>query len=166
LEPDKIADLRVKQLEMIQAIIGRVSSHGATLKNFCITLTTAVCGFAVTLGKPSAALLSLPPILVFALLDAQYLRIERRFRRLFDQVRAEDWTSVPTFAVGLDGAPDVPFGRTLRSWSIIIFYGPLALAVVFVVLVAGHIYGRLPVHSRRFLCRADEAQSVLLFPFR
>jgi hypothetical protein len=71
------AELRVKHLEMIQSIISRIAGYGATLKNYCITLVTAICGFAVSLNRPGVALLSLLPIVMFALLDAKYLEIER-----------------------------------------------------------------------------------------
>src|ERR1019366_5262688 len=82
LDSAKIADLRVKHLEMLQAVISRIAGQGATLKNYCITLTTAVCGFAITLEKPLVTLLALCPVTIFALLDVQYLRMERRFRVL------------------------------------------------------------------------------------
>jgi hypothetical protein len=81
---DKAADLQIKQLEIVQAIIARLANYGTMLKNYCITLVTAVSGFAVTLQKPGIALLSLLPIIVFSMLDAQYLRIERRYRALFN----------------------------------------------------------------------------------
>src|ERR1035437_66125 len=97
LDSAKIADLRVKHLEMLQAVISRIAGQGATLKNYCITLTTAVCGFAITLEKPLVTLLALFPVTIFALLDAQYLRMERRFRVLFDRVRLENWGTVPSF---------------------------------------------------------------------
>jgi len=34
-------------------------------------------------------------------MDAQYLRVERRFRGLFDRVRSEDWGTLPTFEINL-----------------------------------------------------------------
>jgi histidine triad (HIT) family protein len=111
-------------------------------ENYCLTLTTAVCGFAITLQRPLVALLALVPILIFAVLDAQYLRIERRFRGLFDQLREKDWSQLPTFEIGLKAAPPSGYWDAFTSWSIFIFYVPLAFAVGAVVLVAGCIYGR------------------------
>ncbi len=143
LAPEKIADLRVKHLEMVQAVISRVAGQGATLKNYCITLTTAVCGFAITLQTPQVALLALLPVTIFALLDAQYLRLERRFRGLFEQVRLEDWGTIPNFEISNKSALAVSYWGALWSWSIVIFYAPLALAVVIVVLIARCAYGRL-----------------------
>src|SRR5690348_8711135 len=95
ISTDKIADLRVKQLEMVQGIVARIASYGANLKNYCITLTTAICGFAISLQKPLVTVSAVVPIVIFALLDAQFLRVERRFRGLFDQLRLEDWSTPP-----------------------------------------------------------------------
>jgi len=95
ISKDKIAELQVKRLEMVQAIISKLANYGATLKNYCITLTTAVCGFAVTLHRPLVAFLALLPIVVFALLDAQFLRVERRFRALFDLFAKEMGDAAP-----------------------------------------------------------------------
>ena len=141
LDSTKIADLRVKHLEMLQAVISRIAGQGATLKNYCITLITAVCGFAITLQKPLVALLALLPVTIFALLDAKYLCLERRFRALFEKVRLENWEIVPNFEISSKGAPEVSYWGTLWSWSIVIFYASLALAVVIVVLIARDIYG-------------------------
>lgn len=143
IESGKLAELRVKHLEMIQAVISRVAGHGAVLKNYCITLTTAICGLAITLQRPLLALLSLLPITIFALLDAQYLRVERRFRGLFNRVRTESWDEVPSFEIDIGKAPEISYWRTLGSWSVLNFYAPLALGVVIVLLVARYVYDRL-----------------------
>jgi hypothetical protein len=142
IDPAKAAELRVKHLEMVQAIIGRMSNQGATLKNYCLTVTTAVCGFAISLGRPWVASLSLLPIVIFCLLDAQYLRLEKQFRSLFDLIRSEDWKTIPTFEINRERAPEVPFGNVVRSWSILSFYGSLAIGVLILLIVAGVTYGK------------------------
>jgi hypothetical protein len=141
LDPGKIAELRVKHLEMVQAVVARLAGQGATIKNYCITVTTAVCGFAITLQRPFVALLALFPIVIFALLDAQYLRVERRFRALFDQFRREDWGELPSFQISLNAAPEIAYISVLLSWSIFYFYAPLALGVGIVVLLARCVHG-------------------------
>jgi hypothetical protein len=141
ISTDKIAELQVKQLEMVQGIISRLANYGATLKNYCVTLTTAVCGFAVTLQRPFVALLALLPIVVFALTDAQFLRVERRFRALFDQFTQEEWGHLPKFTINLRSAPPIRYWSVLCSWSILVFYVPLGLAVTAVGFLARHFYG-------------------------
>src|SRR5258708_36339498 len=115
ISPEKIAELSVKHLEMIQGVVARMANYGAALKNYCLTLTTAVCGFAVTLQRPLVAALALLPIVIFAVLDAQYLRLERRFRALFDSVRQKDWATQPTFEINLNAAPAVSYWASFRS---------------------------------------------------
>jgi hypothetical protein len=142
ISPEKLAELRVKQLEMLQTAVARMAGVGVSLKNYCITITTAVCGFAITLERPGLAFLALLPITTFALLDAQYLRVERRFRGLFDSVRCEDWGTFPSFEINLKDAPPESFCGAVFSWSIYYFYAPLAIAVAVVALVAGYLNGR------------------------
>ena len=128
---------------MLQAIIARLANYGATLKNYCITLTTAVSGFAITLRQPLVALLALIPIIIFALLDAQFLRNERRFRGLFDELTREDWEAPPRFAISLGNAPAISYWAMFCSWSILIFYLPLTLTVAAVVLLSVYGHGFL-----------------------
>src|SRR5262249_48800751 len=116
ISPEKLAELRVKHLDMLQAAVARMAGVGVSLKNYCVTITTAVCGFAITLQRPALALLSLLPIITFALMDAQYLRVERCFRGLFDQVRCEDWGKLPSFEINLKSAQPVSFWGTVFSW--------------------------------------------------
>ena len=142
LSPDKIADLRAKELELLQTVIARMANYGATLKNYCITLITAVAGFALTVQRPIALLLGLLPVIVCALLNAQYLRNERRFRQLFHAVRQQDWATLPAFNINLTAAPPQRYLPALLSWSVMAFYGPLAVAVVAVALVSGYIHGQ------------------------
>ncbi len=85
MPPEKIAELRVKHLEMLQGLITRMAGYGASFKSYCITVVTAVLGFAFTLHRPAVAALALLPLINFALVDAQYLRVERRFRGVFDR---------------------------------------------------------------------------------
>ena len=88
MQPDKIAELRVKHLEMLQSLVTRMASYGASFKSYCITVTTAVIGFSFTLHRPAIAVLALLPVIAFGVADAQYLRVERRFRAIFNLVRA------------------------------------------------------------------------------
>src|SRR6266567_8125813 len=96
MQPEKIAELHVKHLEMLQSLVTRMATYGASFKSYCITVTTAVIGFAFTLHRPAVAALALLPVIAFGVADAQYLRVERRFRDVFDVVRKEGWDAMPT----------------------------------------------------------------------
>lgn len=127
---ETLYELRVKHLEMIQAVIGRLAGYGATLKNYCITLVTAICGWALSVHEPALALLSVLPIVVFALLDAKYLCAERDFRALFDSVRLEEAKKAPTFEIKSDSEGGGGVAEALFSWSICGFYLPVLVGVL------------------------------------
>jgi hypothetical protein len=130
-------DLWLKYLEMIQAVITRVADGSATVKNYCVTLATAVCGLAITVGKPNLIILGLLPIFGTALLDAQYLQVERGYRKLYNSIREAEWTGRPTFDLESGYRAKVSLIDALHSWSILGFYLPLALGVVLVAQLAG-----------------------------
>src|ERR1700732_2748823 len=117
MSPEKIAELRVKHLEMLQSLITRMAGYGASFKSYCITVTTAVIGFAFTLHRPAVAGLALLPFIAFGVADAQYLRVERRFREVFNLVRKESWDTMPSFEINLKGAQGQSFLSAATSWS-------------------------------------------------
>ena len=134
MPPEKVAELRVKHLEMIQTLITRMAGYGASFKNYCITVVTAVVGLGLSLHRPVFSALALLPLVAFAVADAQYLRVERRFRGLFDAVRREDWASMPSFEINLKDAPASSFWKAVGSWSVVGFYAPLAAGIFILVL--------------------------------
>jgi hypothetical protein len=140
MPPEKIAELRVKHLEMLQSLIARMAGYGVSFKSYCITVSTAVIGFAFTLHRPGIAALALLPVIAFGVADAQYLRVERRFRDLFNLVRKEGWDQMPTFDINLHTAPAQSYLSAATSWSIVWFYAPLAIGVLLAVLGA-YAYG-------------------------
>src|SRR3981081_77195 len=101
MQPEKIAELRVKHLEMLQSLITRMAGYGASFKSYCITVATTVIGFGFTMHRPLVARSAILPIVPFAFADAQYLRVERRFRAAFNAVRAESWEAMPSFEINL-----------------------------------------------------------------
>lgn len=137
ISAEKTADLRVKHLEMLQSLITRMASYGASFKSYCITVATTVIGFGFTLHRPLVSALAILPILAFAFVDAQYLRVERRFRGVYNLVRAENWELVPNFEINLETAPAEPYWNTAISWSILGFYAPLAIVALLISVVFG-----------------------------
>ncbi|MET4215739.1 hypothetical protein ACVWWG_006963 [Bradyrhizobium sp. LB7.2] len=137
ISAEKIADLRVKHLEMLQSLITRMAGYGASFKSYCITVTTTVVGFGFTLHRPLVSALAILPILAFAFADAQYLRVERRFRGAFNLIRAEGWEQIPSFEINLDHAPAQPYWSAVTSWSILGFYGPLGIVAILISVLFG-----------------------------
>jgi len=77
----------LKHLEFIQAVITRLANDSFLMKGWALTVTGAFYGFAVKGTSWQVAAIGLMPVLVFWGLDAYFLRQERLFRGLYDQVR-------------------------------------------------------------------------------
>ena len=132
-EAEVSAEDRRQHLTFIQAVITRMSQASASAKTWLLPIVTATFGYAIIKSSPTVALLGSLAILVFGLLDANYLKQERAFRKLYDQVA--QGSPIPAFA--MNPALASPHGSVvnywpawadLRSWAILPFYGPLLLA--------------------------------------
>ena len=79
---------RIKHLDMVQAVVARLGSNGFIVKGWAITIAGAFLGFAITQKNGWLALAAALPTLMFWFLDATFLRSERAFRLLFEEVRS------------------------------------------------------------------------------
>jgi hypothetical protein len=130
-------EILTKHLEFIQAAISRMASNSFLLKGWTVTLTAGLFALAAKDAKPAFAVIALLPALAFWGLDAYYLRCERLFRALYDELRigsSSAATIVEPFSLSTKAfEARVPsWFRTLWSRSIIALHG----AVVCVVLSA------------------------------
>jgi hypothetical protein len=78
---------RQTHLEMIQGIINRLSHNSFLLKGWSVVLVSGMFTLAGYDSKIFFALLAYFPAVVFWGLDGFFLRQERLFRELYDQVR-------------------------------------------------------------------------------
>jgi hypothetical protein len=77
-------DIRLKYLDMLQSLIGRMAGNQFSVRAWSVGLGTAVIGFAASKdGNVKASLLAAFPALVFWVTDAYYLALERKFRGIF-----------------------------------------------------------------------------------
>lgn len=74
-------------LEMIQAVVNRMSVNSFLLKGWSVVLISAL--FALAAGDSQALFVYIAyfPAIAFWMLDAYFLRQERLFRKLYDRVR-------------------------------------------------------------------------------
>ncbi len=146
-----------KHLDFIQAIVTRMSAASSRSKAWLLPVSTAAYGYALTQNADSVAWLGVGATLLFAYLDANYLRQEKRFRSLY-KIVAEGRHDIATFSLQPDDLPsDVPtkdkgdwpdwapkwVNRALpgpnvwASWSILPFYAPLAAIGIFIACWVG-----------------------------
>lgn len=123
-----MADL--EHLKLIQAVITRLAGNSFVLKGWAVTLVTGLAALAKADGNDDIAWISLGVLVVFALLDAYYLALERMFRRFYEQ---QARTATTTYSL----KPDETVGprevlSTLLRFAVWPFYGAAALGAILV----------------------------------
>ncbi len=129
--PEQVApEDRRQHLAFIQAVITRMSQASSSSKSWLLPIVTLTYGYAVTKESIPVALLGCVAVLVFGLLDANYLKQERAFVELYDQVTAGE--PIPVFAMNPALASSTrarvnywPDRKEFASWAIALVHGPL-----------------------------------------
>ncbi len=112
-----------------------MAQASASAKTWLLPIVTATLGYAITKDQPGVALLGALAIVIFGLLDANYLKQERAFRKLYDEVTRGG--PIPIFA--MNPALAAPQGKKVNywpdrpdvlSWAVLPFYGPLLLSAL------------------------------------
>lgn len=126
-----------KHLEIIQGVIQRMGENSRSCKVWCVTLVSAVLVLVARTGNAEHALIALAPTLLFYVLDAYYLALERRFRNSYrgfirkvhnGEIEASDlYTVAPT-----GSTPRTFRWAMFQSFSVLPFY-----AVVVVTILLG-----------------------------
>ncbi|MET9888851.1 hypothetical protein ABZZ47_01310 [Streptomyces sp. NPDC006465] len=133
-EGSSISQEEIKHLEFIQAIVSRLGNGSFLIKGW--TMTVAGVFFGVAANRPSwkIAAAGILPIVGFWLLDSYFLRQERLFRKLYDDVRKPE-VDVELFSMNVQPYLSVvPWGKVVRSHTMVNFYGILTLVdIIFVV---------------------------------
>ena len=133
---DKLVDLRVAHLNMIQGVISRMSGFSAAAKNFCVTISAAITGFAFQKQVPMLGWAAFAVVLIFYSMDTYYLALEKRYRALYEEVAARDFADAAQLSLK---SPPWSFFTTFRaacSASVIGFYVLLLIGVVTLLTVA------------------------------
>lgn len=122
----------IEHLGMVQNIITRMASNSFALKALAVTLTAGVLAFtgAVTDPSPQILLAALVPLVMLWLLDAQYLRLERLFRRLYDAIRAGEVQEPFSMDVSPYRKDEQHLIRIAFSWSVVVYYAPIGLVLI------------------------------------
>lgn len=135
----------IKHLEFIQITIVRMAANSFVIKGWTVTLVAAILAFTSKDANANAASIALIPAVMFWSLDAYYLKTEREFRTLYDQVRQ----SPPKDDLDVDFSLDVSKLKTktpstLRvafTRTIAPFYTALVAVILAVWLVAPKLLG-------------------------
>lgn len=123
---------RRQHLTFVQSVITRMSQASSSAKTWLLPIVTAAYGYALTKYSWPVAALGIGAVLVFGLLDANYLKQERAFRGLYDRVagggRIPRFSMNPTLAApGGKRSNYWPEWKDIKSWAVAPVYGPLLL---------------------------------------
>lgn len=131
-------DNKIKHLEMIQALINRMSSNSFMLKGWAVTLVAGIFALSAKDADKRFFLVAYLPILIFWFLDAYYLWQEKIYRCLYDEVRLKPNDKIDfnmnTYKIKL--SKNTLFFRTMLSITVVGFYVPLALFSTGIVLIS------------------------------
>lgn len=82
-----LTDAQAKHIDIIQDVIKRLAHDSFVVRGWSVTLVTAIFALLPTQEvHPAAFLLAIIPAYIFWYLDASYLRLERLFRALYQDV--------------------------------------------------------------------------------
>jgi uncharacterized membrane protein len=123
-------------LEMIQAVINRMSDNSFLLKGWSVVLVSALFALAAGDSQVLFVYLAYFPAVAFWILDGYFLSQERLFRKLYDRVRAiaesEVDFSMDTSSVRPD---DGAWFTVVCSRTLLIFHGTVFGSILIVMLL-------------------------------
>ena len=122
----------IKHLEMAQAVINRLGSNSFLLKGWSMTVivATMVLIARYDMQNPFLVLAVMLPVLGFWMLDGYFLRQERLFRQVYDEVRQQDDTDFKMDVMKHVNKPQCSWLSAMFSITLIIFY---AVEVMFIL---------------------------------
>lgn len=85
---------KLKHLEFIQGVITRMNSNSFNIKTWMITIIAAFLAMYANSSNANYLIVASAPTLVFWLLDAYYLAMERQYRNLYNEVMRSDSTDM------------------------------------------------------------------------
>ena len=123
----------IQHLEFIQNIINRMNSNSFQIKEWMITVVSALLALYASSSNETYIFVAIVPTLMFWFLDAYYLQQERKFRAVYNDVLA-DKSKIPLFTMPIQNyiGGRYSYWGTLFSKTIGWFYG-----VVVVLLIIG-----------------------------
>ena len=116
-------------LSILQGVISRMASNSASCKTWCITIVSAILVLLARNSDANLLYVAIIPVILFCILDAYYLGLERSFRQRYNQfvekLHSENATIHDIYLLTPpkenSGAISSTFG-SLFSFSVLPFY--------------------------------------------
>ena len=122
----------VKHLEMTQAVIDRLGRNGFWIKSWSIILIVAGLVLIATQDIKNSyfVLVLILPTLGFWILDRYFLRQERLFRQVYDEIRVQSDTDFEMNLTKHKNKPKYSWLAAFFSLTLVIFY---IVEIVFII---------------------------------
>ena len=131
-------DGKKEYLQMLQEPICRMSTVSAIFKGFAATIVAGISVISYSDINIWVLALSFLPVLAFAIMDVYYLKLERKFRFLFEQVRLDKKDIDYSMEITNDPVQIIEakarVSDCITSPSIYLFY-PMMFLILIVVFV-------------------------------
>jgi hypothetical protein len=126
---------KLKHLELLQNVISRMASNSFLIKGWCVTLVAALLALASQNSNTKYVIVALLPTVMFWILDSYFLRQERLFRKLYDQVRTLNDDAIDFSMNTSSFMQSIPLSKAAFSQTLIIFYGVILVAIAIAILI-------------------------------
>jgi len=124
---------KFQYLQMIQEVIGRMSTISSVVKGFTITIAVAVATIlSGDFVENWMIWIFILPLLSLIMLDIYYLTLERKYRILFEDVRTEKHHLDYSLTLPSDINAKVSVWNCLYSKSILMFHLPILIMYILV----------------------------------
>ena len=131
---------RIEHLKLVQGIVNRIGRNSFAVKSAAATAVAVLVAFTASTDSPVAALAGLA-VLPLWLLDARFLKQERDFRQVYDNIRrgppselgADDYF---TMDVKMEFERGESMWQVAASLSLSLFYAPLLILIAVSAVVA------------------------------
>ena len=130
-----MSEEKLKHLEFIQNIITRMNTNSFQIKEWTVTIASAMLAIYAATKNSYFMLVGIFPTCVFWFLDTYYLTQERKFRGLYDDVAGVSDTpkQIKLFAM----RPDLYTGGKYSYWDVFWSTTIWKLYVSIIIILSG-----------------------------
>lgn len=137
-EPESKYSEDVRQhLSFIQGVINRMNSNSFSMKSWMVAIVSALCAVYASNSNTDASFIYIIAALIadilFCFLDAYYLKMEKEYRKLYDQVLKSPIETDFNMKIGEE--QKVCFYEAFKSTSVWLLYTVVAILLGITLLL-------------------------------
>ena len=141
-------DEMIAHLPLIQGVINRMGNNSFLIKGWTVTLVAAIFALAAAGTNQKFIFIALLPIVVFWFLDSYYLKQEKLYRELYNDI-ATDPSKITAFTMNTKNYKTKSIPRLMFTISTGPFYFLLFGILIFVALKTN---GLISLEMIKILC--------------